>query len=656
MNEILWQPDKERVQRSKMFRFLQAVNREFSRNFTRYAELHYWSVQNIEAFWDFYRRYSGIRFSRLPDETLSSRSMPGARWFSGAELNYAENLLTAPSGKTAILSKVEGQSLQSLTYGELTSQVKRFASSLSRSGVKPGDRVAGYLPNIPETIIAMLGTAAVGAIWTSCSPDFGPQGVKDRFGQVEPRVLVCVEGYIYNGKPYSVIDTLNAIIPDIPSLHHIVVVPHDHLSLRKERLRFHSVSTWDQFVSTEDPANFSFGHFPFDHPLFIMYSSGTTGLPKCLVHGTGGTLLQHHKEHALHTDIGSEDVVFYYTTCGWMMWNWLASTLAQQATIVLYEGSPGFPDLSVLWDLNDEAGITVFGTSPKFISQNFNQGMNPSKSHDFPSLRTILSTGSPLDKECFNWIYNKVKKDVQLSSICGGTDIISCFMLGNPMLPVRSEEIQCLGLGMDVVALDENNRPVFNQKGELVCRSPAPSMPVAFWNDPENAKYFEAYYNKVPGAWIHGDFIEIGDHGGVIVYGRSDTTLNPGGVRIGTAEIYRIVESMEEVVDSLVIGVEEEHDIRMILFVVLQKKTDSLSIFSEKIKQKLREEATPRHVPHEIYEIREVPKTLNGKKMELAIHDMFQRKILDNKASVANLDCLKEFEEIYSRRLVVKSG
>lgn len=656
MNEILWQPDTEGVQRSRMFRFLQAVNREFSQNFTTYVELHQWSVQHLETFWEFYRRYSGIRFSHLPDETLSSSVMPGARWFSGAELNYAENLLTASSEKTAILSKVEGQSLRSLTYGELTVQVIQFASSLLRNGVQPGDRVAGYLSNIPETIIAMLGTTAIGAIWTSCSPDFGPQGVKDRFGQVDPQVLVCVAGYVYNGKSYSVIETLNAIIPDIPSLQHIVIVPQGNTSSSTETLRFHSVATWEEFISTENSLNFSFSSFPFNHPLFIMYSSGTTGLPKCLVHGAGGTLLQHHKEHALHTDIGTKDVVFYYSTCGWMMWNWLVSALAQEATIVLYEGSPVFPDSQVLWDLIDEAGITVFGTSPKFISQNVKQGMNPSNTHDLSSLRTVLSTGSPLDATCFRWIYHNVKQDVQLSSICGGTDIISCFMLGNPMLPVRLEEVQCVGLGMDVVALDENNHPVFNQKGELACRSPAPSMPIAFWNDPESTKYFHAYYDKVPGVWLHGDYIEIKDDGGIIVYGRSDTTLNPGGVRIGTAEIYRIVEGIEEVVDSLIIGVEEDHDIRMILFVVLENGTDGVSHYRGKIKQRLRKEATPRHVPHEIYEIREVPKTMNGKKMESTIRDMFQKKNLVNQSSIANLDCLKEFEEIYASRLVGKSG
>lgn len=593
---------------------------------------------------------------RPPDETLSSGAMPGARWFSGAELNYAENLLTAPAEKPAILSKVEGQPLQSLTYGELTTQVTGFAAALTQIGVKPGDRVAGYLPNIPETIIAMLGTAAIGATWTSCSPDFGPQGVRDRFGQVAPKVLVCVEGYTYHGKPYSVIETLRAILPDLPGLQQIVVVPQNNAPVKQKQFHFPFVSIWDQFLGMADPTKFAFRQVPFEHPLFIMYSSGTTGLPKCIVHGTGGTLLQHHKEHALHTDIGPKDVVMYYTTCGWMMWNWLASVLAQQATIVLYEGSPGYPDLHVLWNVIDEAGITVFGTSPKYLSQNIKQGMSPAQSHDLSSLRTILSTGAPLDKECFHWIYHHVKQDVQLASICGGTDIISCFMLGNPMLPVRSEEIQCLGLGMDVVALDEVHRPVVNQKGELACRSPAPSMPVGFWEDPGDAKYINAYFDKVPGTWIHGDYIEIREHGGVIVYGRSDTTLNPGGVRIGTAEIYRIVESIEEVVDSLVIGIEEDDDIRVILFVVANKQAEGSPLPTEKIKQKIRKEATPRHVPHEMYEVREVPKTLNGKKMESAIRDLFQGKCLANQSSIANLDCLKEFQEIYYRRLEVKSG
>jgi len=652
MSEILWQPDPEQIRRSHMFQFMQAVNKEFSLNLSSYAELHQWSVEELETFWEFYRKYSQIRFHKQPDKVLASRGLPGSGWFEGAELNYAENLLASSPEKTAIISKVEGHPITKLSYGELIEKVERFGTALLERGVQPGDRVAGFLPNIPETVIAMLGTTAIGAIWTSCSPDFGSQGLQDRFGQVKPVVLVCTDGYFYNGKPYSIVKTVQSLIHQTKSLKHIVVIPFLDPVFDKNQMNFPSTTTWGEFLKDCDPSNFEYRSFPFSHPLFIMYSSGTTGLPKCVVHGAGGTLLQHHKEHALHTNIGSESVVFYYTTCGWMMWNWLVSVLAQKATLVLYEGSPGFPNLDVLWDLIDEAKITVFGTSPKFISQNIKQKMNPSGSHAFSSLQTILSTGSPLDDECFRWIYKHVKEDLQLSSISGGTDIISCFMLGNPMLPVRPEEIQCLGLGMDVVALDENNRPVLNQKGELACRSPAPSMPLSFWNDSNGAKYFSAYFSKVPGVWIHGDYIEIKDHGGVIVYGRSDTTLNPGGIRIGTAEIYRIVESMEEVTDSLVVGVDEEHDIRVILFVVLNKENAILP--EEKIKQKLRQEATARHVPHELYKVQEVPKTLNGKKMESAIRDLFQGKTLTNLSSMANVGCLQEYETLRSRRLVVK--
>ncbi|MEE8260344.1 MAG: acetoacetate--CoA ligase [Nitrospinaceae bacterium] len=544
MSEILWQPDDERIQRSQMFRFLQSVNETFSLHINTYPELHRWSVEELETFWEYYRTYSGIQFSQSPDKILSTRSMPGARWFEGAELNYAQNLLTGPADKTAIISQVEGRSLTTLSYYDLAQQVKRFGAALLQLGIQPGDRVAGFMPNIPETVIAMLGAAAIGAVWTSCSPDFGSQGLKDRFGQVESSVLVCADGYFYNGKSFSVLETVNALVYEAKHLKHVVVVPFMDPDMDPARVEFSETSLWNDFLNV-DPSGFRFQPFAFSHPLFIMYSSGTTGLPKCIVHGAGGTLLQHHKEHALHTDIGPEDVVFYYTTCGWMMWNWLASVLAQQATIVLYEGSPGFPDLYTLWDLIDEAGITVFGTSPKFLSQNIKDKIVPSQRSDFPTLRTILSTGAPLDEECFRWVYRSVKADLQLSSISGGTDIISCFMLGNPMLPVRCEEIQCPGLGMDVVSLDSKGHPVLNQKGELACRSPAPSMPVSFWDDHDGSKYSEAYFEKIPGIWLHGDYVEVRDSGGVIVYGRSDATLNPGGVRIGTAEIYRIVESLE---------------------------------------------------------------------------------------------------------------
>jgi len=651
VSEILWQPDDERVRRSKMFRFLQSVNETFSLHFNTYSELHRWSVEELESFWELYRKYSGIHFHHPPREILSSLKLPGARWFEGAELNYAQNLLASSADKTALFSKVEGRPLTILTYSDLEQKVKCFATALLQLGVRPGDRVAGFMPNIPETVIAMLGATSIGAVWTSCSPDFGPQGLKDRFGQVEPSVLVCADGYFYNGKTFSVLETVNALLHEAQHLKHVVVVPFMEPEMDPARVEFSETSLWDDFLNV-DPSEFCYQPFAFNHPLFIMYSSGTTGLPKCIVHGTGGTLLQHHKEHALHTDIGPEDVVFYYTTCGWMMWNWLVSALAQRAAIVLYEGSPGFPDLYALWDLIDEAGITVFGTSPKFLSQNIKNKIEPSQRSNFPTLRALLSTGSPLDEECFRWVYRSVKADLQLSSICGGTDIISCFMLGNPMLPVRCEEIQCLGLGMDVVALDSRGHPVINQKGELACLSPAPSMPVSFWDDADGSKYSEAYFHKIPGVWLHGDYIEVRDSGGVIVYGRSDATLNPGGVRIGTAEIYRIVERLDEVSDSLVIGIEEDNDLRMILFLVLKNGRDLNPGLKLKIQQTLRREATPRHVPGEMYSVGAVPKTLNGKKMELAVREIFQGNQMGNQFSMSNPECLKDYEIISSNRSV----
>jgi len=651
VSEILWQPDRERIQRSQMFRFLQRVNETFSLQLNTYPELHRWSVQELETFWELYRKYSGIHFHHPPRETLSSLKLPGARWFEGAELNYAQNLLAAPSDKIALFSKVEGRPLTSLSFSDLEQRVKHFAAALLQLGIQPGDRVAGFMPNIPETVIAMLGATAIGAVWTSCSPDFGPQGLIDRFGQVEPSVLVCADGYFYHGRPFPVLDTVQALVREAKHLKHVVVVPFMDPAMDPSQVDFPETSLWDDFLKA-DASQFSYQPFAFNHPLFVMYSSGTTGLPKCIVHGTGGTLLQHHKEQALHTDIGPEDVVFYYTTCGWMMWNWLASVLAQKAAIVLYEGSPGFPDLHALWDLIDEAKITVFGTSPKFLSQNIKSKIEPSKRSDLPTLRTILSTGAPLDEECFRWVYHHVKADLQLSSISGGTDIISCFMLGNPMLPVRCEEIQCLGLGMDVVALDSKGHPVLNQKGELACRSPAPSMPVSFWNDPDSSKYSEAYFDRIPGIWLHGDYIEVRDSGGVVVYGRSDATLNPGGIRIGTAEIYRIVERLEEVMDSLVIGVEEDSDLRVLLFLVLKNGQDLDENLKLKIQQTLRREATPRHVPHEMYSVGAVPKTLNGKKMELAVREIFQGTRTDNKSSMSNPECLKDYEVISSNRSV----
>ncbi len=651
MSEILWQPDEKRLQRSRMLGFIQSVNEAYSLGHATYQELHAWSVEQLSDFWDHYNRTSGIRYHKNAKRVLSSETMPGARWFEGATLNYAENLLQAPDAKTAILSKVENQPLTSLSYGALRQTVAQCARALLKNGVTPKDRIAGYLPNIPETVAAMLAGASQGAVWSSCSPDFGARGVVERFGQIDPKILFAVDGYTYNGKAFPLTDTLNALAQKVPGLQHIVVIPFLDPAFDKNKINFSSVFTWEEFLATGGSGAFQYRPVPFDHPLFLMYSSGTTGLPKCIVHGTGGALLQHHKEHALHTDIGADDRVFFFTTCGWMMWNWLVSALAQQATLVLYEGSPGHPSLNALWDLIDEAEITVFGTSPKFLAQNQKQQIVPKGKSRFKSLQTILSTGAPLDAESFRWVYKNVKSNVQLSSISGGTDILSCFMLGNPILPVRAGEIQCLGLGMDVVALDRKGKPVKNRKGELACRKPAPSMPVGFWNDPQDEAYRQAYFERVPGVWIHGDFIEINDHGGVIVYGRSDATLNPGGVRIGTAEIYRIVENLEEVLDSLVIGVEEDSDISVILFVVPQAGVQLDEALKEKIRIALRKEATPRHVPREIHGVREIPKTLNGKKVELTVRDLFCGKPALNASALANADCLKEYEAIHAQRV-----
>jgi acetoacetyl-CoA synthetase len=654
MSEILWQPDAHRIQESRMYRFLTAVRGNFSLILEDYSQLYDWSIQNPEKFWEFYFSFSGISFHKPPVQTLTSRTMPGARWFEGAELNYTENLLNGSPDRVAIISKVEDRPMECLTHGELRREVFRFAEALKRAGVGMGDRVAGYMPNIPETVIAMLGAAAVGAVWTSCSPDFGLQGVKDRFGQIEPKILITVDGYIYKGKTFSILKSVNDLCTDLSGLEQVIIVPFLYPSFQTDIIHLPIVKTWEEFTKDVAVREFQFESFPFNHPLFILYSSGTTGAPKCIVHGTGGTLLQHHKEHALHTDIGPDDVVFYFTTCGWMMWNWLVSALAQKATIVLYEGSPAYPSLDVLWNLIDEAKITVFGTSAKFISMNKKEGIAPNNRSRFESLKTVLSTGSPLDKEGFRWVYRNVKKNLQLSSISGGTDIISCFVLGNPMLPVRAGEIQCRGLGMDVVAQDEGNTPVVNQKGELACRFPSPSMPIYFWRDPDNSKYLHSYFGKVPGVWVHGDFIEIKDHGGVIIYGRSDATLNPGGIRIGTAEIYKTVEGMDEVVDSLVIGVEEDNDIKIILFVLLREGMVLNEALEKKIKIHLREQATPRHVPHEIFSVSDIPRTLNGKKVELTVRNIFMDEPVSNRAALANPDCLNEYEEIKLSRLVCR--
>ena len=593
MTKPLWNPSDELIEDSNMFSFMKYVEKLTGKTIPNYEELYDWSVNNIEEFWKSIWIIAGVIYSRQYDTILSERKMPGTKWFEGAKLNFAENLLRFRDNHLAIMSYREDLPKVELTYNELYKKVSSLVISLKKLGVKKGDRVAGFITNIPEAIIAMLAATSMGAVWSSCSPDFGLQGVLDRFSQIEPKVLFAIESYQYNGKENNCIEKIKQISKNIPSIEKIILVPKfndfksNHISVSKKNEIKNAISFLE--ILDDPSVEINFEQLPFDHPIYIMYSSGTTGKPKCIVHSAGGTLLQHFKELSLHTNLKRNDIITFYTTCGWMMWNWLVSSLNIGATIFLYDGSPAYPNIETLWNLIEKESINIFGTSPKFLSISQKSNLVPKGKFDLSPLKTILSTGSPLSTENFEWVYSDVKKDVQLSSISGGTDIISCFMLGNPVLPVYRGEIQCRGLAMKVEAFDEEGKSVVQKKGELVCAEPFPSMPIYFWNDPDNKKYQNAYFNKYTGVWHHGDFIELTEHNGIIVYGRSDATLNPGGVRIGTAEIYRIVENMEEVLDSLVVGQKWNNDVRIILFVVLRPHLKINEILKNKIRNEIKQ-------------------------------------------------------------------
>jgi acetoacetyl-CoA synthetase len=573
--------------------------------------------------------------------------MPGARWFPEARLNYAENLLRRRDRSPAIVFWSEDRLKSAVTCAELYSEVSRLSQALRAAGVTPGDRVAGYMPNAPGAVIAMLATASLGAVWSSCSPDFGVQGVVDRFGQIEPKVLFAADGYFYNGKTIDTVDRLKEISGNLPSVEKVVVVPYTQprppISGIPRAVNVHDL------MAPYRPRDIRFERFPFDHPLYILYSSGTTGVPKCIVHGAGGTLLQHMKEHQLHVDLKPGERLFYFTTCGWMMWNWLASALASRATLVLYDGSPFVAGGRILFDCADAARITVFGTSAKFIDSAAKAGLKPRLSHRLTAMKSMLSTGSPLAPEGFDYVYREVKRDLHLASISGGTDLISCFVLGNPTAPVWRGEIQGPGLGMKVEVFDDTGRPVRSQKGELVCTAPFPSMPVGFWNDPDGAQYRAAYFEKFPGVWCHGDYIELTGHGGFVIYGRSDAVLNPGGVRIGTAEIYRQVESLDEVVESLVIGQDwppdRPTDVRVVLFVRLRDGIRLDDELVEKIKRTIRNNATPRHVPARIVEVPDIPRTRSGKIVELAVRNVVHGRPVKNLDALANPEALAHYKD-----------
>ena len=626
----LWAPSPERAAATLMARFMARAGKK------SYEDLHAWSIADREAFWNLVWDFCDAKGVRTGPTLVDGDKMPGARWYPEAKLSFAENLLRKRDGSDAIVFWGEDKVKKRLSGRNLYDLVSRLSQALAALGVKKGDRVAGYLPNLPESIAAMLATASLGAVWSSCSPDFGVQGVLDRFGQIEPKVLFCADGYLYGGKPFDTQDKVKEILAKLPSVKACVVLPYLDLEFRLG-------TSLSKFIEPYKPEQIRFEPVEFNHPLYILYSSGTTGVPKCIVHGTGGTLLQHLKEHQLHSDVRPGDRLFYFTTLGWMMWNWLVSGLASGATLLLYDGSPSVGRGKILFDFADAEGMTHFGTSAKFIDSLVKLGVEPKRTHKLEKLRAVLSTGSPLSPEGFDYVYEKVKTDVCLSSISGGTDIVSCFVLGNPAGPVWRGEIQAKGLGLAVEVFDDAGRSLTDQKGELVCTRAFPSMPIGFWNDPDGSKYHAAYFEKFPNVWRHGDWSEITGHGGMIIYGRSDAVLNPGGVRIGTAEIYRQVEQLDEVLESLVIGQDWEGDVRVVLFLKLKENCQLDEELIRKVKNKIRDNTTPRHVPAKVLQVADIPRTKSGKIVELAVREAVHGRPVKNVEALANPEALEHF-------------
>ncbi len=643
MTEPLWRPGAARIAASKLAQFAESLPAG-APGADDYEALWAWSVDHPEAFWRATWDYCGVVGAPGERVLADGDRMPGARFFPDARLNFAENLLRFRDARPAIVFRNESGLARELSYAELYAEVARTARALKDLGIGPGDRVAGFMPNVPETAIAMLAATSLGAIWSSCSPDFGASGVLDRLGQVRPKVLFCVDAYCYNGKTHGCLDRVRDIVSGIDSIERVVVCPY--LNETADTGDIECAVTFGAFTDN-DATEVAFERLPFDHPVYILYSSGTTGVPKCITHGAGGTLLQHLKELVLHTDVGRDDVVFYFTTCGWMMWNWLMSTLATGATMVLWEGSPFKPRRTAMFDLVDEVGITVFGTGAKAIAAWEKVGLKPRKTHDLSTLRSLLSTGSVLAPEGFDYVYRDIQPDLCLSSISGGTDIVSCFALGCPVKPVWRGELQCRGLGMAVeIRRDDGSPAAVGETGELCCARPFPSMPVKFWNDPDGAKYRAAYFDTFPGTWAHGDFAQLTEHGGVVIYGRSDATLNPGGVRIGTAEIYRQVEQLDEVLESVCVGQDWEDDVRVVLFVRLREGLALDADLADRIRTTIRANTTPRHVPAVILQVPDIPRTVSGKITELAVRDVIHGRAVKNTDALANPEALDLYRDL----------
>ncbi|MGC3872372.1 acetoacetate--CoA ligase [Halomonas sp. GXIMD04776] len=644
MSQPLWEPSRAQIEATQMHALMQRINHDYGLSLKDYADLHAWSIDHLEEFWSLVWEDSNVVADRRGENVLARPdAMPGARWFPEARLNFAANLLQRRDDHPALVACDERGRRRVLSHAELYTQVARLAHALKASGVTEGDRVAGFVPNSEHAVIGMLATASIGAVWSSCSPDFGFSGVLDRFGQIQPKVLIATDGYTWNGKSIDTRERVAQISDAIESLTQVVVFPF--LDDDPDISDIGKAVAWNEYLDN-DAHEIDFEPESFDHPLYIVYSSGTTGAPKCIIHSAGGTLLQHLKEHRLHTDLRSDDVLFYYTTCGWMMWNWLVSGLACGATLVLFDGSPFSPEPSVLWELAEREGITVFGTSAKYIAACEKEGLAPGQQHDLSALRAVLSTGSALAHESFDYVYREIKQDVLLASISGGTDIVSCFALGCPIRPVYRGQLQCRGLGMAVDVFDDEGHPLREDKGELVCKRPFPSMPIGFWNDPQGERYRDAYFDTYPGIWAHGDYAEITPEDGLIIHGRSDAVLNPGGIRIGTAEIYRQVEKVEGVLESLCIGQEWNDDVRVVLFMRLREGMTLDDALRDEIKRTVRANTSPRHVPAKIIQVEDIPRTLSGKIVELAVRNVVHGRPVKNKDALANPEALKFYENL----------